>query len=652
MSDSAGEGNVTHGHAPGWERLATREGGTVAALATGGAGATDVFAATAIGLHRSTDAGRSWGFTGAGNSLPFVEALAVSPDFATGGPIFAGTRGGLYRSSDQGEHWDLFLAGDRITAVVAAAGDAGEEVVLAGAESDGIFRSTDGGHRWASASAGLLDLSVMALALSPDFARDRTGFAATGAGLYRTRNGGKSWRALDLPVEEAAVQALAVSPTFSDDGIVLAGTEAAGVLWSNDAGAHWETAFALASEGVTAVALSARGTFAAATGAGIAISRSGGHRWRTTGAELGPVLSLRFVSNGEAEILLAGLVGQGVARSTDGGATWRLANAGLHAGLLLDLALSPAFVTDRTIVAASPEDGILRSTDGGRTWAAHNAGLADTAVLKVAFSPRYSADQTLYAATGSGLYRSRDSVASWEFVNLGEPPAPLDALAVGLVAGGAEAMLAVMSAGRLLLSPDAGGSWRMATDVFTGARVVGLAVSPDYGRDRTLFVATVTVAGGSDTVTLWRSTDGGAHWESWLEEAGHSLLSLALTQGAGGEGRIFVGLGGRISTPRRNAWETRAGWRRPLWRGTELAGDGVTVIALAAVPNFRHEATLFAATNRGVYRSRNAGQTFDHWDEGRAPGPVVALAVSPNYGADRLVYAVGLDGAIWQRADR
>ena len=45
-----------------WERLAGRTGGTIAGLATATAadGATLVFAATAIGLHRSADAGRTW----------------------------------------------------------------------------------------------------------------------------------------------------------------------------------------------------------------------------------------------------------------------------------------------------------------------------------------------------------------------------------------------------------------------------------------------------------------------------------------------------------------------------------------------------------------------------------------------------------------
>lgn len=647
---------MADGHGRGWERLASREGGTVTALTT--APGTDdsdaVFAATAVGLYRSGDGGRRWESVGTGDIIPLVEAIAASPDFARDGVIFAGTRDGLFRSSDGGEHWELALGGDRIPAVVAATGDLGERVVLAGTATDGLFRSTDGGHRWASANAGLLDLTVLALALSPGFVRDQTGFAGTVSGLYRTRSGGKSWRALDLPLGEPAVQALAVSPTFADNGLVLAGTEADGLWRSDDGGARWAAVPALVGGSVAAIAISARGTIAAATSAGIAIAPAGDGSWRVTGTELGPVLSLQFVADGAGEILLAGLVRRGVARSTDGGATWQRANEGLRARLLPDLALSPAFATERTIVAAGLEDGALLSTDGGATWSPRNAGLGDAAVLRVAFSPRYPADQTLYAATGAGLYRSRDGAASWQSVGAAEASGPIDTFAVGSAGDGSGSILALATAGRLLLSRDEGVSWQSRGEALRGARVLSLALSPNYEHDRTLFAATTAHAPdtGSAVVALWRSVDGGARWEPWLEEQVHRPLPLALAPGHGPDGTVYVGLGGRVLTPRHNAWETRDGRRRPLWRGVRLAGEGVVVTALAATSNHRHEATLFAATNRGVYRSCDAGRTFAPWGEDDMPGPVVALAVSPNHPIDRLVFAVGLDGTIWRREDR
>jgi len=47
----------------------------------------------------------------------------------------------------------------------------------------------------------------------------------------------------------------------------------------------------------------------------------------------------------------------------------------------------------------------------------------------------------------------------------------------------------------------------------------------------------------------------------------------------------------------------------------------------------------------------DAGETFEPWSEGLDPLRLVALAVSPAYAQDRLVYALGLGGTVWRRQD-
>src|SRR5262249_44941520 len=160
-----------------------------------------------------------------------------------------------------------------------------------------------------------------------------------------TRNGARSWRVMETGLDEPAVQSLAVSPSFADDRLLLAGTEADGLLRSDDAGTTWEVVSDLAGRSVTALTFSTgypgRETIAAATDQGVAVSLHGGHIWEATGRELGPVLGLTFVPGRDGETLLAGLARHGVARSDDDGATWALANEGLSARAVLGLALSP-----------------------------------------------------------------------------------------------------------------------------------------------------------------------------------------------------------------------------------------------------------------------------------------------------------------------
>jgi photosystem II stability/assembly factor-like uncharacterized protein len=144
--------------------------------------------------------------------------IAASPGFARDRTLFAGGRNGLYRSRDAGTTWTHVLAEGHVMTLALT-----PEILFAGTEQDGILRSEDAGRTWTSANPGLLDLTVLALAVSPTFDVDATGLAATASGLYRTRNSGKSWREVDLGME-AAVQCLALSPAFAEDRLARAGS--------------------------------------------------------------------------------------------------------------------------------------------------------------------------------------------------------------------------------------------------------------------------------------------------------------------------------------------------------------------------------------------------------------------------------------------
>ncbi|MBV9324572.1 MAG: hypothetical protein JO352_12380 [Chloroflexi bacterium] len=644
-----------------WEQLAARPGGTVAALATATTadGQTLVFAATSAGVYRSSDRGQTWTATSPNDVVPFNEAILASPGFATDRTLFVGGRNGLYRSLDGASTWSRVLTGGHVTSLAVA-----PEVIFAGTEVDGILRSEDGGRTWSSANPGLLDLTVLALALSPAFERDGTGLAATASGVYRTRNAGKSWREIDLGLE-VAVQCLALSPTFAEDRLALAGTEADGLLRSDDGGARWEPVAGLDGHSITAIAFSSRypgrPTLAVATDAGIAISEDAGRAWRMIAADVGAVLTLTFVpgaSHGvdvaHDEVLLAGLHRDGVARLAVDGQGWTLANDGLQARLLLGVALSPTFEADRTLFAAGPDDGVLVSRDAGRSWSASLVGPDDPQVFGVAASPSYARDRTVFAATAAGILRSRDGGAGWHTVaTQAEAAAGARAvIAAPPAADGAPTLLAAVENGRLVASTDLGDSWRSFGDIFAGEQVISLAFSPDYADDHVLCVGTTgSRPGEPGEVTLWRSADSGLSWRRWLVERGGALLPVAIPGGHALSELVFVGLGGQVLKPVRHTRETRRGEQRPMWRGVQVGKPATVITALAATSDASRRMVVFAATSAGVYVSRDGGDTFTAWGGARGPGPIVALSVSPNYARDNLVYALGLGGAIWRRQD-
>lgn len=628
----------------GWERVATPFGGTVAALASARAAeGTVVTAATPVGAYRSLDGGRTWSPLGeSGLALAQAEVVALSPGFARDGRAFVGARGGLYRTRDHGAHWQLVLRGARVLSLAYAASSASALVLIAGTEDDGVLVSRDGGDNWAGANAGLLDLTALALAASPDFTHDGTAFAATPTGLYRTRNGARAWRAVALEQDEVAVQCLAVSPTFAHDRLVLAGTETNGLLRSADAGQTWASVPDLAGRGITALAFSGGPPplIVAATDAGLARSADSGRSWQLLGDDLGPVLCLVFIPDGDGETLLAGLPSRGLARSADAGRTWAPSDAGLHAGLLARLSLSPTFTQDQSLAAVDLQQGVCLSTDAGRTWSNRNADLHGAAVAEVAFSPAYAHDATLYAAADAGLFRSRDRASTWRLVAPGAP-APCRAFALAPTRAGPPLVVAAFADGQLLLSPDGGERWTPLPWPCEGHEAVAAACSPADHAHPTLFLATL---GNSDVpVVVWRSTDGGATWQRWLDERGDLPVELLAPSADSRGGALFVRLGARLLRPRHDAQEVRGRSRRPLWRPVEPA----PVTALAASPTYAHDRTLLVACARQVYVSRNGGETFAPWTV--APAPVVALALSPASTQDRLAFAATLGGAIWRR---
>jgi hypothetical protein len=441
-----------------------------------------------------------------------------------------------------------------------------------------------------------------------------------------------------MELDEPAVQCLAVSPNFAGDKLVLAGTESDGLLRSTDAGATWHTPASLAHGSVVALAFAPGGarTIAAATDSGIAVSHDGGETWRIACAELEPVLSLLR----SGEVLLAGLHQQGIVRSDDGGTTWQLSSQGLNARLDTELVVSPDFARDGTLFLGCLQAGLHVSTDAGGTWEARESGLEDLAVYSIAVS---ASDSTVYLATSAGIRVSHDGGMSWQ-------GSPVIEDTARMVATGPDLALAALEGGRLLVTDDRSRTWRALKSPFEGADVIAVAVSPSYTRDRTLFVAT---SGSAETV-LWRSVDGGERWQRWLVErvSGLTRMPLAVAATYAVDGTVFVGLGGRALTPLRNAQEVRSGERRPIWRGVDVGKAAVGITALAASPAFGEDHTVFAATNAGIFVSRNAGESFEPWNDGLDQPRMVCVAVSPTYRQDGLVYGLGLGGAVWRRRNR
>ena len=204
------------------------------------------FAARNSGLYRTEDSGRSWqlAYQSLGLSEPVPTlTVAISPDFEHDPRIFAGLSGGILRSLNGGQAWETIPLPPPppvISALELSPNFEQDGIVFAATLEDGVLFSADRGHSFGTWNFGLLDLNILCLAISPDFAKDETVFAGTQSGVFRSTNGGRAWREVDLPVGYEAVLSLTLSPDFARDGILLAGTETQGLLLSTHAGESWQ----------------------------------------------------------------------------------------------------------------------------------------------------------------------------------------------------------------------------------------------------------------------------------------------------------------------------------------------------------------------------------------------------------------------------
>lgn len=200
------------------------------------------FAASTSGLLLSHDGGQTWGQYHQLLTDQVITAIALSPSYRQDKRLFVGLPGGILVSNVDGDEWRTAVLpreAPQVSVVICSPDFASDGIVFAATDGDGVFRSTSRGTAWDAWNFGLLDLSVISLAVSPAFADDEALFAGTATGLFRSKNGGRAWREVDLG-REVTVLSVAFSPNVATDGSLYAGTEEGLVFHSADRGNTWQ----------------------------------------------------------------------------------------------------------------------------------------------------------------------------------------------------------------------------------------------------------------------------------------------------------------------------------------------------------------------------------------------------------------------------
>ena len=524
--------------------------------------------------------------------------------------------GGIFRSGNHGRDWQL--AGDALDRqfledLVVDPTD--PSVLYASVVGAGVERSTDAGTSWRPLGTGLPGPVPFVMVLAIDPSDHRTLYAGTLNGPYKSTDGGASWTPPTGAITQQQVYALLVDPAHPST--IYAGCNGGGFFKSSDGGASWAAKNAGFLPDTVVIDLAADpgspGTLYATAGSQIYRSDDGGESW--TAGDAGVFIDHLVVApNG----WLFGLSVNDVSRSTDRGATWVSTAIGSppttehRRGLIAD-AETPG------LIFAATTSGLLASPSYGAVWLPSSRGLAATSVAKVAIAAGSPA--TVYASVdGMGVVRSQVAGpgaaghTAWQPANGELTVEQLDAFTALAVNPRHPTDLWRGTFFGAAHSSDGGATWTVA-DIPDDCMVVQ-AIVVDPTRSATVYVAATEYENSCARrdSNSWKTTDGGATWQSLPIDSANLLIDPthpAILY-------LFFDTGVFRSDDAGSSWQQ-----------TSLRSGGSPVNDLAIDPT--RTATLYAATGDGVFKTTDRGNTWRRASGGLPPGSVVGIAIDPRH---------------------
>ncbi|MEO6696305.1 MAG: hypothetical protein ABIY50_05700, partial [Ignavibacteria bacterium] len=373
-----------------WIRTNGPNGGYVDDFAASG---STVFAATAGGIYRSTDAGQSW--VSVSNFGPTTICIKGTAVFA-GGEFL-----GLYRSTDNGNSW-VHISSLSVTEL-----HVHNEILFAGGGGSGVYRSTNNGNSFQAVNNGFLGFSTFIRTLASSGNLLYTGVAGNGGtvGVYVSSNNGDLWTQVinGLPLYPSTNN-LAVSGTD-----VYAAIYNKGIYKTTNDGSSWFAVNTGLPLSVNRIAVQGGIIYAGMnSGIGAYKSTNNGGSWVQINNGL-PVTPTTFSLMATDNYVLLGCQ-YAVYKTTDNGGSWFSSYKGIANTVVNDLVVNQNNIYAGTIPGAAGDgEGVSVTSDGGNTWSPANGDFfGNVTVNTIAFN-----GTTMFAGTVWGIYRSTNAGANW-----------------------------------------------------------------------------------------------------------------------------------------------------------------------------------------------------------------------------------------------
>ena len=299
--------------------------------------ATTFYAATNVGVFKTTNSGVNWSLTGSG--LPtaplFPNAIAIDP--SNPNIIYVASSSGIVKSTDGGATYTTKNTGLATNFTPTLKIDPITPTTLYAGTILGVFKSTNGGDLWTESNNGITGLGPRVNEIVFDPTNAATIYIGTNRGLYKSTNSGALWTQINtgaLANFTPSIGGLVIDPSNPSTLYAALNTAGPNVLYKTiDGGASWT-----------------------ASDTGLSLTVNG---------LLFPVLINELAINPTTPTTVyAATSTGGVFKSTNGGATWSQSNNGLPNrnanALLVDrtdanrLFVGVSIGTDALVIALSP----------------------------------------------------------------------------------------------------------------------------------------------------------------------------------------------------------------------------------------------------------------------------------------------------------
>lgn len=181
-------------------------------------------------FFKTTDGGLSWSRRQLGSPLVYVVAVAVDP--LSPNIVYAGTQNeGVFKSTDYGDTWK---SAKSLPSIAYLTPDPSQSGSLFASTGTAFYLSEDGGSTWTN----VLNMPAWTVTIDPQ--RPLTVFATTRTrGVFRSSDGGRTWQEINTGLTNLSMgrSAPVVIDPRSPQILYVAGE--GGVFKSDDLGDHW-----------------------------------------------------------------------------------------------------------------------------------------------------------------------------------------------------------------------------------------------------------------------------------------------------------------------------------------------------------------------------------------------------------------------------